>query len=112
MTPTPQMLNEALCAFIWTIPDRDRLKAHLSANQLLDVSKEITAEMNELVKNAEDYLWNFPGGVPWTDDFKLGYRAHLQQAHPWMDDRSADAISSFSGWLCWHEGLNAPETKL
>lgn len=106
------MLNEALGAYICTIPDRDRLKAHLRADSLDEVGKEIAEELYGLVKNAEDYLWNFPGGVPWTDDFKSSYRVHLQHAYPLLDDRGVDTIFSFSGWLCWHEGLNAPETKI
>ena len=83
----------------------------MSANRLQDVSKEITAEMNTLEKKAEDYLWNFTGGVPWTDEFKQVYRDHLLQSYPWLDDQGVKIIFLFSGWLCWHEGLNAPEIK-
>lgn len=110
MKVTSQILNEALCAYVHTFRRRDLLMAHLSENRLEDSTKEITAALDEILKTAENYLWDFPGGVPWTDEFKQDYRAHLKQAHPWFDDRGADAISSFSGWLCWHEGLNAPTT--
>lgn len=112
MKPTPQMLNDALCAYICTIPNRDSLKVHISENGLEAFSQEITAVLNSLVKTAEDYLYNFPGGVPRTDTFHPEYLAYLQQSHPWLDNRGANSIFSFSGWLCWHEGLHDPVTKL
>jgi hypothetical protein len=110
MSASPEILNEALCAYVYSFPRRDRLAEHIAKHQLEAQAADITSALDALLKTAENYLWDYPGGVPWTDAFNNKFRDHLQHAHPWLDSRGFDTITSFSGWLCWHEGLNANTT--
>ncbi len=59
------------------------------------------------MKTAEGHLWDYPGGVPWTEKFKADYIQLLQEKHPWIDQACIDKIMSFAGWISWHEGLNS-----
>jgi hypothetical protein len=108
--PSPEDLRSALCAYVHTFPVRDRLKAFIHDNGLEGESAEITAEIDSIMKTAEGHLWDYPGGVPWTEEFKTDYIRILRETHPWIDQACIDTIMSFSGWICWHEGLNA-QTK-
>jgi hypothetical protein len=108
--PSPEDLRSALCAYVDTFPVRDRLKAFIHDNGLEGESAEITAEIDTIMKTAEGHLWDYPGGVPWTEEFKTDYIRLLRERHPWIDQACIDTIMSFSGWICWHEGLNA-QTK-
>jgi hypothetical protein len=107
MSASPKTLNDALSAYVRTFPMRDLLAEHIRQHRLEVLSDEITCALDALLKTTEDYLFGYPGGVPWGDTFKKEFRNHLQQFHPWLDSRGFDRITSFSGWLCWHEGLNA-----
>ena len=107
MHVTPQILNSALQVYVLTIPCRKRLAEHISAASLTAESDEIIAELGAVLKTAEDHLYGFPEGVPWSDTFEQNYYALLIKKHPWLDKESLGRIHGFSGWLCWHEGLNA-----
>jgi hypothetical protein len=107
MPPSPDTLRAALRAYVHTFPVRDRLDAFIRANGSGRQSDEIIKEMDAIMKTAEDHLWNYPGGVPWTEDFKADYIKLLRERHPWIDQPCIDTILSFAGWICWHEGLNA-----
>ncbi len=107
MHVTPQILNSALQAYVLTIPCRKRLSEHISVASLTAESDEIIAELDAVLKTAEDHLYGFSDGVPWNDTFEQDYYALLIQKHPWLDKESLGRIRGFSGWLCWHEGLNA-----
>jgi hypothetical protein len=106
MSVTPQILNEALRAYVHTFPNRDALNRHISAAGLTGQASEIIAEVDAVLETAENHLYDYPGGkIPWTDTFVRDYRALLVKQHPWLDADSLDRIHGFSGWLCWHEGL-------
>lgn len=107
MAITPLILNEAMCVYVQTFPMRDRLAQHIARRGLEQRKDEIVAELDAVLKTTEDHLWDYPGGAPWTKEFKSAYRALLVEKHPWMDSRSLDRVFAFSHWLCWHEGLNA-----
>jgi hypothetical protein len=107
MSITPQILNDALKAYVVTFPLRERLSEHISATGLTAQSDEIIAELDAVLKTAEDYLYGFPGGVPWGESFERDYYILLIKKHRWLDTESLGRIHGFSGWLCWHEGLNA-----
>ena len=107
MSVTPQILNESLRAYVHTFPNRDALSQHISAAALTAQGDEIVAKLNAVLKTAEDHLYEYPDGVPWTETFERDYRALLLKQHPWLDTESLGRIHGFSGWLCWHEGLNA-----
>ena len=107
MDISPTVLREAIEAYVQTFPVRDRLKEHIRQRGLIDHAEKIEAALDACLGTAEDYLYKYPGGVPWTDAFKKEFESLLVQQHPWLDRPSLDRIMSFSGWLCWHEGLNA-----
>lgn len=107
MSITHQILNEAMRAYVLTYPNRGRLSNHISAIGLADQSGEIMAQLDAVLKTAENHLYGYPGGVPWTKTFVRDYHAFLQKQHPWLDSESLGRVHGFSGWLCWHEGLNA-----
>ncbi len=107
MGVTPQILNAAMRAYVHTFPNRKGLVEHIAALGLAEHSDDITAQLDAVLKTAEDYLYSFPGGVPWSESFERDYHALLRRQHTWLDSESLGRVHGFSGWLCWHEGLNA-----
>ncbi|PWU16781.1 MAG: hypothetical protein C5B50_12820 [Verrucomicrobia bacterium] len=107
MGVTSHVLNEALRAYVLTFPNRKRLMEHIKAAGLSAQTDEIVSKLDAVLKTAEDHLYNYPGGVPWGEAFERDYHALLLGQHPWLDTESLGRIHGFSGWLCWHEGLNA-----
>jgi hypothetical protein len=67
------VLREALEAYVQTFRVPDRLEYHLCEKHLEEMSDSITEELDSTLKTAEDYLYDYPGGVPWTDEFKKEY---------------------------------------
>lgn len=106
MEVTDHILREALNAYVHTFPSRDALRAHIARGRLEEIGGQIEASLDACLGAAEKYLYDYPGGVPWTDEFKLEFEKMLRSACPWLDRRALDTLMSFSGWLCWHEGLN------
>jgi hypothetical protein len=102
-----QTLRDALEAYVQTFRVRDRLKEHIGRQGLSGDSERIEAALDACLQTAEEFLYNYPGGVPWTDAFKKEYEEHLLSQYSWLDRASMDRVMAFSGWLCWHEGLNA-----
>jgi hypothetical protein len=86
---------------------REKLREHIKRSRLSDHAEEITTALDALVQSADDFLWAYPGGVPWTESFEREYRGTLEAKHPWIDSDSFQQILAYSRWLCWHEGLNA-----
>lgn len=107
MAVTPQILNEAMCVYVRTFPMRDRLTEHITRRGLEQHRDEIVSELDAVLKTAEDHLYEYPGGVPWTAAFECVYRELLVERHAWLDTKSLDRVFAFSRWLCWHDGLNA-----
>ena len=107
MSVSPEILNEALCAYVATFPVRERLDEHIRTRSLEAIGSEIIAALDGVLSAAEEFLFAYPGGVPWTEAFKQEFRQHLANTHVWLDPRGFASITSFSRWLCWHDGLNA-----
>ncbi len=110
MSVTPQILNEAMLAYM-PLRNREKLAEHIAKNGLEGQNQEIVSELDAVLKTAQDYLWEYPGGVPWTDEFEYRYRDFLVQRHPWLDSASVARVFAFSRWICWHEGLNAKDER-
>ena len=104
---TPEVLNDALQAYVATVPNRANLADHLASHEPADERAAITTEITGIIGLCEDFLYGYPGGVPWTKAFVEEYREKVMQAYPWMDEASWLRINAFSQWLCWHEGLDA-----
>jgi hypothetical protein len=107
MGVSPQVLNEAMCVYVHTFPTRDRLSEHITKHGLEGQRDKIVTELDAVLKTAEEHLYSYPGGVPWTKSFEHDYRELLLQRHPWLNAKSLNRVFGFSGWLCWHDGLNA-----
>jgi hypothetical protein len=106
---TPQILNNAMSAYVQTFPTRDKLTEYITNCGLIDQEPEIVEKLDAVLRTAEDHLWSFSDGVPWTQAFESDYKELLLQRHPWLITETLDRILGFSRWLCWHEGLNALE---
>ena len=91
--------------YVLTFPNRQRLVEHIAAAGL--INHEIITKLDAVLKTAEDHLYGYPGGVPWGEAFEHDFHALLLKQHPWLDAESLGRVHGFSGWLCWHEGLNA-----
>jgi len=100
------ILSKAMSAYVRTFPTRDLLEKHLTDAGLDAEREEITKELDATLKTAEDYLYDYPGGVPWTTEFETEFGTKMRASHPWLDGVAMDRILAFSRWLCWHEGLN------
>jgi hypothetical protein len=107
MSLSPEVLNAALQAYMHTFPNRSGLNSHIERVGLVDQRGDIVAELDAVLKTAEEHLYSFPGGVSWDESFVRDFHALLRKKHPWLDQESLGRIHGFSGWLCWHEGLNA-----
>jgi hypothetical protein len=106
MQLSDQTLREALVAYVQTFPWREALREHIVRGGLEDRATSIEAAMDACLHTAEAFLYDYPNGVPWTDDFKREFEDLLVSKHSWLDRHSLDRLLSFAGWLCWHEGLN------
>jgi hypothetical protein len=91
---------------VHTFPNRDRLSAFLTLRRWEDCAAEITMALDLTIRTAEQFLYNYPGGVPWTAAFEAEFSTILQQTSPWLDEAGVARMRGFAGWLCWHEGLN------
>jgi hypothetical protein len=107
MEPSAQVLCRAMEAYVLTFPSRDRLRAHIAEHGLESYAAEIDGSLDACLKTAEDFLYKYPGGVPWTKSFKKEFESLLMAQHPWLEKPAMDRVFAFAGWLCWHEGLNS-----
>lgn len=108
MAIAPEVLNAALLEYLQTWSVREKLTAHLLANGLQDQEAEIVKELDSLTFTAEQYLFTYPGGVPWNEAFLQEYRVYVQERYPWVNDATFGRLLHSGRWTCWHDGLNAP----
>jgi hypothetical protein len=100
-------LNQALCAYVETYSNRDRLVQFMDQAEMLDQLPVVEARLNTVLKVTENFLWDQKDGVRWDTAFEQQLYSHLRQECPWLNDQGFAPLRSFSQWLCWHEGLNA-----
>jgi len=105
--PSPQQLNAALCAYIHTIPNAERLRKFIWSIGLGSHEAGIQKEMRSLVQATDDFLWAQTDGIVWNNAFEEQQFQHLREGFPWLGNEGFSAVLSYSGWLCLHEGLNA-----
>lgn len=101
-----EKLNAALCVYVQTFPNRTRLDAFFSQQHWEDYAQDISAALDLTIGTAEDFLYNYPGGVPWNTAFETEFSNTLRRTSPWLNEAGIARMLSFAGWLCWHEGLN------
>lgn len=102
-----EVLNGALCAYVHTFPQRERLHAYISQRRLQGLAARIELSVTTAVKDTEDYLYAQSGGVAWGVEFEEALFNHVSQRSPWLSRKAFRSLVGFGGWLCWHEGLNA-----
>ncbi|MDB6079270.1 MAG: hypothetical protein JWO82_3017 [Akkermansiaceae bacterium] len=108
--PDAEVLNAAFLRYVATWPVVERLQEFFFENGLEgEPARAIRAALDGLMRTAEKYLWDYPGGVPWGEAFEQEYRDYLKGEHPWIDEDSVRRVFGFAHWLCWHDGLNRPE---
>jgi hypothetical protein len=111
MSVAPEVLNAAMLAYLQTFPSGDRPAEHIERSGVVLDKQAIVCELDAVLKTAQNYLWDYPGGVPRTDEFEYQYRDYLREKHHWLNSASMARLFAFARWICWHEGLNAPEKR-
>jgi len=109
MNLSATQLNQALRAYISTVPNEERLHAHLDSIGLGLRLLEFQERLRPALEAAENYLWAQRDGVKWTDDFENRLFEYVRRAAPWLDRDGFASICSFGKWLCLREGLNPTE---
>jgi hypothetical protein len=105
--PSAQQLNAALCAYIHTIPNAERLRKFIWSIGLGSHEAGIQKEMRALVQATDNFLLAQTGGIVWNAAFEEQQFQHLREEFPWLGKEGYSAVLSYSGWLRLHEGLNA-----
>lgn len=111
MEPTPDILRAAMVAYVNTFPSKERLAAHLEQHRLDDQFSIISKHLDACLSFAYDFLYDYPGGATWTPVFRQELTAALRDRHPWLEGEALDRVLSYSQWIAWHDGLNAPEPR-
>jgi len=109
MNLSATQLNQALQAYIATVPNEERLRAHLDSIGLGLRMLEFQERLRPALESAENYLWAQPNGVRWTDQFENRLFEYVRDAAPWLDRDGFASICSFGKWLCLREGLSTGE---
>lgn len=102
----PAALASYLCA---TLPKPEALDEWLKNHCPATQRKRVRAEVVSVVDEAEKLVWKEPGGVRFDEAFWQRLLARLQPKHPWLTLKTVRRLQGYLGWLCWHEGLYAPD---
>jgi hypothetical protein len=101
------VLNEALYAYVKTFPQKERLAKFIASRGLTQHAATIEASLSKAVSDTEEYLYAQVDGVCWSKSFENDLFSYVQRQSPWLTVDGFKPLLGFSGWLCWHEGLNA-----
>ncbi len=104
---TSEFLNDAMSEYVATFPVAENLRSFLARHGRDANFDDLKATLDAAIKTTEEILWAEPGGVSWSEDFKVRLYQAVNGRHPWLSQRGFKSLASFAGWLCWHEGLNA-----
>lgn len=110
MNLSAAQLNQALQAYISTVPDEGRLRAHLDSIGLGLRLLEFQERLRPALESTENYLWAQRDGVRWTDEFEKRLFEYVRNAAPWLDRDGFSSLCSFGKWLCLREGLSPTES--
>lgn len=102
----PDALASYLCA---TLPKPESLDQWLLSNCPAKQRRRVRAEVVSVVDEAEKLVWKESGGVRLDEAFWQRLLARLQPKHPWLTLKTVQGLQGYLGWLCWHEGLYAPD---
>jgi hypothetical protein len=100
------LLNEAMTAFVHTIPSERRLEQFLVKAGLSNQLPEVEASLRLALKATESHLYAQPNGVRWTSEFEEELFEQIRKTCPWLNEVGFRPLKAFGQWLCWHEGLN------
>ncbi len=107
-------LNDALWAYVVTVPSPRRLQAFLLQNGYAgddDIQADIKKALDVVVADVYDALWDAEGGVVWSPEFERELYLSLRRRHAWLSEDGFKPLLSLGRWYCWHEGLNRPERQ-
>ena len=93
----PETLNAALCEYVKTFPNRSRLNSFLNQRRWDDHTAGITEALDLTIRTAEDFLYDYPGGVPWTVEFDNQFSETLRRTSPWLDEEGVKTMRAFAG---------------
>ena len=104
-------LNDALRAYVLTVPSPRRLQAFLLQNGYAGDAEgaAVKKALDAVVADVYDALWDAEGGVVWSPEFERELYLGLRRRHAWLSEDGFEPLLSLGRWYCWHEGLNRPE---
>ena len=107
-------LNDALRAYVVTVPSPRRLQAFLLQNVYAGDAADAEGAafkkaLDAVVADVYDALWDAEGGVVWSPEFERELYLGLRRQHAWLSEDGFKPLLSLGRWYCWHEGLNRPE---
>ena len=96
--------NEALAAWIVTVPEDDRLEAFL---QNVDPAARgaLRDSCHEVLKAADSFLQESAAQSHLDmDAFYPALGTHLRTIFPWLTENALAPLSSYIGWYAWRNG--------
>ena len=112
MPDKPADLNDLIDIYSQPMANaRSSLADHIEANGIDASPDEVAASIRELQNDLLGRVWTTDTGVTYDlgelDEIVCEYS---RSERPWLNDKGRNGLLRWLIWMCWHEGLLAPET--
>ena len=105
--PKPDFLNNALCAYVATFPNQDRLADHLHRLGSAQHFDQVKSTLDETLASGYGYIAENAQRVDWNSAaFTREMEAHLLSRYPWLRSGGLGSIRSYCMYLCWKDGYD------
>ena len=104
-------LNEALRAYVKTFPIERYLADFLAARGLSSRMDSIKKTLDDSLGAAFCCVYDEEGGVRWSLQFEKKLFDYIRETSPWLSPLGFEVLKSYSGWISWHDGLEARRTR-
>lgn len=102
-----RFLDRALCAYVATFPDSERLETHLKRVGRLGDFAQTRSILDDALSAGYAYVTSNASSVDWnSEDFEHAFGKHLRSGYPWLGDDGLDCIRSYCMYLCWKDGYD------
>jgi hypothetical protein len=96
--------NGAVCAWIRTVPNAERLATFLDSVDAA-IRSNVEASAQAIFSEADGFLdEQAKKGDVDLNIFYLALNSRLLSRFPWANDATLGALRSYTGWYSWHEG--------
>jgi hypothetical protein len=99
-----EVLRAALAAYVATVPNAERLAAHLRDTDRLASLAPIRQRLDAVVDDVERLFRTLPRRSAFDADAEAGLLAALARRHDWLDATASAGLLGFLRWYAWHEG--------